>query len=100
MAPTSLTTLNQPAPRARPFRRAVLRGLGVLLPPLLTIVIFVWIGNTVAVYLLEPLESWARAIIYNNRYASEILPPSAAEGATEADRKLLAEGTFTQGGRE
>lgn len=39
-----------------PFRRAVLRGLGVVLPPLLTIVIFVWVGNTVAVYLLEPVE--------------------------------------------
>ncbi|MCA9247518.1 MAG: DUF502 domain-containing protein [Planctomycetales bacterium] len=43
-----------------PFRRAVLRGLGVVLPPLLTIVIFVWVGNTVAVYLLNPLEAIAR----------------------------------------
>ena len=43
-----------------PFRRAVLRGLGILLPPLLTIVIFLWIGNTVAVRLLEPLENMAR----------------------------------------
>ncbi len=39
-----------------PFRRAVLRGLGVLLPPLLTIAIFVWVGNTVANYILIPLE--------------------------------------------
>jgi uncharacterized membrane protein len=56
----------------------VVRGLGVLLPPLLTIVIFVWIGNTVIDYLLEPLESQARSIIYRNRYASEILPSTPA----------------------
>lgn len=53
-----------PAPRslrpANPFRRAVLGGLGVVLPPLLTIVIFVWVGNTVADYVLEPLEATVR----------------------------------------
>ena len=31
----------------QPFRRAVLRGLGVVLPPLLTIVILLWIANSV-----------------------------------------------------
>ncbi len=46
---------------AHPFRRAVLRGLAVVLPPLLTIVIFVWVGNTVAVYVLDPVESAARS---------------------------------------
>ena len=29
-----------------PFRRAILRGLAVLLPPLLTVVIFIWVWNT------------------------------------------------------
>lgn len=54
----------QPTQPVRPFRRAVLRGLGVVLPPLLTIVIFVWVGNTVALYLLEPLETAAtRALV-------------------------------------
>jgi uncharacterized membrane protein len=51
-------------PPVNPFRRVVLRGLAVLLPPLLTIVIFVWIGNTVVVYLLEPLESGANWVLY------------------------------------
>lgn len=38
--------------------------MGVVLPPLLTIVIFVWVGNTVAIYLLEPLETAAtRALV-------------------------------------
>ena len=62
-APSGSTGLNPPL---HPFRRAVLRGLGVVLPPLLTIVIFVWVGNTVANYLLEPMERAAeRAIVWN-----------------------------------
>ena len=44
----------------RPFRRAVLRGLAVLLPPLLTVLIIVWTINTTKVYLLEPVIDWAR----------------------------------------
>lgn len=44
-----------------PFRRAVLRGLGVLLPPLLTIAIFLWVGNTLITYCLEPLEAATRS---------------------------------------
>jgi uncharacterized membrane protein len=46
-----------------PFRRAVLRGLGILLPPLLTIVIFVWVAHTVGVYILEPLERSTRSVM-------------------------------------
>ncbi len=56
-----------------PFRRAVLRGLAVLLPPLLTIVIFVWIGNTVTNYLLEPLEGATQRLLVQ-RYEKDILP--------------------------
>jgi uncharacterized membrane protein len=48
---------------AGPFRRAVVRGLGILMPPLLTIVIFLWVGNTVNSYLLEPLENGARWVL-------------------------------------
>jgi uncharacterized membrane protein len=53
---------DRPAARSapRPFRRAVFRGLGVLLPPLLTIVILLWIYNTVRLYALEPVESGVR----------------------------------------
>jgi uncharacterized membrane protein len=41
----------------------VLRGLGVVLPPLLTIVFFLWIGGTVNQYVLEPAKARARDII-------------------------------------
>ena len=62
MSPNDLPTIETPF-RKHPFRRAVLRGLAVVLPPLLTIVIFVWVGNTVAVYLLEPLEGVTRDVL-------------------------------------
>lgn len=52
-------TQKSPSP-ARPFRRAVVRGLAVLCPPLLTVLIFVWAINTTKVYFLEPVTSWAR----------------------------------------
>lgn len=45
---------------ARPFRRAVLRGLAVLIPPLFTILIIVWAINTTKSYMLEPVTDWAR----------------------------------------
>lgn len=61
-----------------PFRRAVLRGLAVLLPPLLTIVIFVWVGNTVVNYLLEPMEGVARYVLLE--YATDIRTESEVEG--------------------
>jgi uncharacterized membrane protein len=47
----------------RPFRRAVLRGLAVLCPPLLTILIIVWAINTTKSYFLEPVTGWARETI-------------------------------------
>ena len=47
-------------PASHPFRRAVLRGLGIAMPPLLTIVIFVWVFGTLNSYLLSPVESWLR----------------------------------------
>ena len=46
-----------------PFRRAVLRGLGVVLPPLLTIVFFLWLWNSVQSYILQPLGAATTAAI-------------------------------------
>ena len=47
----------------QPFRRAMFRGLGMILPPLLTVVIIIWIGNTVQDYVLVPVESSARYFV-------------------------------------
>lgn len=45
------------------FRRAVLRGLAIAAPPLLTIVIFIWIFATIQNYILAPIETTARSTI-------------------------------------
>lgn len=66
-----------------PFRRAVLRGLAVVLPPLLTIVIFVWVGNTIAIYVLEPLESAAKSALlwaHREEIRSDLPPADPATG--------------------
>jgi len=49
--------------KAHPFRSAVIRGLGVLAPPLLTVVIPLWVINTTRVYLLEPVNIGVREAI-------------------------------------
>jgi uncharacterized membrane protein len=42
--------------RKHAFRAAVFRGLGVLLPPLLTVLVLIWVVNTVKFYVLEPVK--------------------------------------------
>jgi uncharacterized membrane protein len=76
--------------RMGPFRRAVLRGLGILLPPLLTIVIFLWMGNTVAHYLLVPMENATRWVMVE-KLADIRTPgdaPRSVEGAVVIDGEI------------
>lgn len=47
----------------RPFRRAVLRGLAILMPPLLTIALFIWAWSVVETSVLHPIESLASDLI-------------------------------------
>src|SRR5687768_15750592 len=85
-----------------PFRRAIVRGLGVLLPPLLTIVIILWVWNSVADYLLVPAENLARrGLVY--WHDQSILPGDAVPanqieaGRVEVDDRLYqqtADGQF------
>ncbi|MGA2254997.1 MAG: DUF502 domain-containing protein, partial [Thermoguttaceae bacterium] len=51
------------AKKAHPFRSAVIRGLGVLTPPLLTVVILLWVINTTRIYVLEPVSIGVREAI-------------------------------------
>ena len=48
------------AKKGHPFRSAVIRGLGVLTPPLLTVVILLWVINTTRIYVLEPVNYGVR----------------------------------------
>ncbi|HBO44696.1 MAG TPA: hypothetical protein DD670_12340 [Planctomycetaceae bacterium] len=59
--PSSISKIDLSKPTAeRPFRHAVIRGLGVVVPPLLTIVIFLWVGGTVNDYVLRPVRVGTR----------------------------------------
>ncbi len=67
--------------RSHPVRVAVLRGLAVLMPPLLTLLVFIWIWGTIESYLLEPAEGLARHIIIDRiKDMPEAIPPKATVG--------------------
>lgn len=66
------------APRGT-FRRAILRGLGVVLPPLLTLVLFIWAWNAIENYVLLPVESGIRhAVVWTIRDIRSAPPAGAA----------------------
>lgn len=71
-----------PPSKAAGFRRAMLRGLGVVLPPLLTIVVLIWAWQTVEAYVLRPLETGLRHAVV---WAIEETYASVPEGATKVD---------------
>lgn len=65
------------------FRRAVLRGLAIAAPPLLTIVIFIWIFSTIQNYILVPIEATARtAIVWAIADVRREMPNVAPEDTT------------------
>ncbi|MEO1496135.1 MAG: DUF502 domain-containing protein [Planctomycetota bacterium] len=93
-APDNPPTSPAPLAPLDPFRRAVLRGLGVLLPPLLTIVIFLWVGTTVARYVLTPLEDAVRWVLVDYAYsvraeADFTRTPIEVGGAATDDNETL-----------
>jgi uncharacterized membrane protein len=85
------TTLEQPAAIRRPFRRAVLHGLGVVLPPLLTIVVFLWAWNLISAYVLVPIEGAARTVIVANLWDVRTQKP---EGSAVNAYQLLSTGEW------
>lgn len=46
-----------------PFRKAIVRGMAVVMPPLLTIVLLIWAWNTLDSYVLGPIEASARQVV-------------------------------------
>ncbi|MEW4453113.1 DUF502 domain-containing protein [Bremerella sp. JC817] len=71
------------------FRRAVLRGLAIAAPPLLTFVIFIWIFSTVQNYILAPIESTARTTIAWSIQDVHRELPNVAPEATRAEYKSV-----------
>ena len=79
------TTSAASPPVAHPFRRAVLRGLAVLCPPLLTILIVIWAVSTTKTYFLEPVTDWAReSLVWYLADIREDLPLKSPHARTAA----------------
>jgi uncharacterized membrane protein len=73
--------------KERPFRRAVLRGVAVVLPPLLTVVILVWVWSTLRVYVMGPVERGAESVL--SYTLADIRPPAEVlEAAIESNNDL------------
>ena len=71
------------------FRRAVLRGLGVVLPPLLTIVVLIWAWNTIESYVLRPMETFIRSGVVAYNESADGTFAEFPEGAVPAgDRRM------------
>ena len=72
-------------PKLHPFRRAILRGLAVLLPPLLTVVIFIWIWNTLREYVLIPVETGVTNVMILSHFHQQIKEedPNGREAVVE-----------------
>jgi uncharacterized membrane protein len=92
------TIVRGPMP-SRPFRGAMLRGLAVLCPPLLTVLIIIWAINTTKSYLLEPVTGWARQglVWYLADVRDDLPPPTPPDQTTTQDGRVyrrLDNGTF------
>jgi uncharacterized membrane protein len=90
----------EPEPRAHPFRSAVMRGLGVLVPPLLTVVIFGWIISTTQHYFFEPVNAAARQTIawmLRDQLREDLVVSDPIKRTAQADGRLyyqLDDGSF------
>jgi len=69
---------SSPASPLHPVRRAVLRGLAVILPPLLTVVVFIWAWSMIDTNILVPCEQMAgRMVVWSIRDVKTGVPREA-----------------------
>ncbi|TWT82901.1 hypothetical protein CA13_43640 [Planctomycetes bacterium CA13] len=91
--PETETTSPPTPPRSGGFRRAVLRGLGVVLPPLLTIAVLIWAWSTIESYVLAPIELSIRSAIVNT-ISPQRTYSSVPQGAIPTGERRLDGFTF------
>lgn len=78
--PASDDSLHALPPKMSGTRRAVLRGLGVVLPPLLTIVVLIWAWNAIETYVLRPTEEGVRwLVVWKNSDVLDRVPAGASQ---------------------
>jgi uncharacterized membrane protein len=91
-------TSPKPKKPARPFRGAVFRGLAIALPPLLTVVIFLWIWGTLETYIINPVEGLARSGIVHGFYSNQTKIVEADPGAESPRTKTFDDATYRRVG--
>ncbi|HJN07518.1 MAG: DUF502 domain-containing protein [Pirellulaceae bacterium] len=79
-----------PKKRIHPFRSAVLRGLAIVMPPLLTIVLFIWAWSIIEHYVLVPVEGAAEHVIVSCSYQTLAEPPADLVGGTKEGGELVS----------
>ncbi len=101
MQPTHPETETNDSPskpsRVGGFRRAILRGLGVVLPPLLTIAVLIWAWSTIESYVLSPIESSIRSAIVKGVSHRKTFSQVPSGATPTGDRRL--DGFSYQGDR-
>lgn len=84
----------QPKPQRSALQRAMWRGGSIIAPPLVTLLLLIWIANAVEQYVLFPLESAARTVLVWTTADIVAAPPLGAELTVEGE----PEGGFSFGG--
>jgi len=88
--------------RGNTYRRAMFRGLGVVLPPLLTLVVLIWAWNAIESYVLRPMETGVRhaLVIFVSQVKREVPkdavlvnPAVPAEGFTYQGQRFVLDPT-------
>jgi len=87
-SPTSASEKSWLQRSLKPFRKAIVRGLAILTPPLLTIVLFLWAWNVINTYVLAPVEAaarysivWSIADIREDKQIGDEISASTRQGA-------------------
>ncbi|MEM8734021.1 MAG: DUF502 domain-containing protein [Planctomycetota bacterium] len=78
------------------LRRAIWRGCGIIAPPLVTLLLLIWLGNAIEQYVLQPLETVGRTLIV---WGTADILTETPPGAEEIDGVSLEESFDFEGTR-
>jgi uncharacterized membrane protein len=84
MSPSTSTAVHS-KPAVSPLRRAIWRGSSIIAPPLVTLLLLIWISSAVEQYVLFPLEVIARSALVFFSADTLPAPPATAVLVDEAD---------------
>lgn len=78
-------TLPSEKKNSSPLRRAIWRGSSIIAPPLVTLLLLIWIASAIEQYVLFPLETGGRTALVWATADIKSAPPPAAELNNEDD---------------